>query len=124
MKLFDTDILIAHLRRVEPAVRLVHEAVETGVAVCSVMSRVEILGGMRSHERGDVRRLFSVLRMEPASDAIADRAGDFLRRHRRSHPGIGVPDYVIAATADVLGAELLTLNVRHYPMFEGLEPAF
>ena len=33
-------------------------------------------------------------------------------------------DYLVAATSIVLGAPLLTTNVRHFPMFEGLEPAY
>jgi predicted nucleic acid-binding protein len=37
---------------------------------------------------------------------------------------IGVADLVIAATAVRLGLPLATLNLRHLPMFEGLEPAY
>lgn len=123
MKLFDTDVLIAHLKGIAPATDLLRTATDTAVPVCSVLSRVEIEGGMRSRERPAVTRMFSGMRLEPVSDVIAARAGELMRRYRRSHSGIDVPDYVIAATAEVLGAELLTLNVKHYPMFEGLEPA-
>ena len=38
-----------------------------------------------------------------------------------SHSGIGLADYVIAATVDLRGYELGTLNVRHYPMLPNLE---
>jgi predicted nucleic acid-binding protein len=31
---------------------------------------------------------------------------------------------VIAATAEIHDAPLMTLNVKHFPMFEGLQPAF
>ncbi|MBN9607768.1 MAG: hypothetical protein BGO26_09890 [Actinobacteria bacterium 69-20] len=48
----------------------------------------------------------------------------FLRRYRRSHSGIGLGDYLIAATADTEGVELATLNVKHFPMFEGLQAPF
>ena len=105
-------------------IRLLSETVASQVAACSVLSRVEIEGGMRSAERSSVARLFSVLDLQPVTDLIAARAADYLRTHRRSHPGIDVVDYVIAATADVLGAELLTQNVKHFPMFEDLQPAF
>jgi predicted nucleic acid-binding protein len=54
------------------------------------------------------------------SDPIAARAGEHLRRYRRSHQGIDLVDYVIAATAELHEATLATLNVRHFPMFEGL----
>lgn len=124
MKLFDSTVLIAHLRGVAAATSLLREAVEQGEACCSVLSRVEIEGGMRSGERTHVRRLFAALDLQPVTDVIAARAGGYLRRFRASHQGIDLVDHVIAATADVVGAELLTLNVRHFPMFEDLEPAF
>ena len=47
-----------------------------------------------------------------------------MRQFRRSHAGIGPGDYLIAATADVQGFELATLNVKRFPMFKGLRPPF
>jgi predicted nucleic acid-binding protein len=47
-----------------------------------------------------------------------------MRRHRRSHHGIGLGDYLIAATATVRGLEPATLNVEHFPMFKGLRAPF
>jgi predicted nucleic acid-binding protein len=123
-QLFDSTVLIAHLRGQPGATSLLRAAVADGQARASVLSRVEVEGGMRSGERADVARLFSALHMESVSDAIAARAGALLRKYRRSHSGIDVVDYVIAATAEELGAELVTLNVRHFPMFEALRPAF
>ncbi|MBI4728091.1 MAG: type II toxin-antitoxin system VapC family toxin [Acidobacteria bacterium] len=124
MKLFDSTVLISHLRGAPEATALLREAVAAGEAACSVLSRVEIEGGMRSDERTAVRRLFSAVRLQPVTNDIAIRAGEFLREHRRSHRGIDLVDYVIAATADVLDAELLTLNVKHFPMLTALRPAF
>ncbi len=124
MKLLDSTVLIAHLRGVPEATQLLADAVAAGEAACSVLSRVEIEGGMRSAERSAVARLFSLMDLQPVTDLVAVRAGEFLRSHRRSHPGIDIADYVIAATADVLGADLLTLNVKHFPMMAGLRPAF
>lgn len=40
------------------------------------------------------------------------------------HSGIDDADYLIAATAISLEADLLTTNVRHFPMLEGLRPAY
>ena len=54
------------------------------------------------------------------TDAIARRAGRHLRRFRRSHPGIDLADYLIGATAEEEGATLVTLNVKHFPMVDGL----
>ena len=124
MKLFDTSVLIEYLRGSAEAAPIVDAAVVRDDAFASVLSRVEIEGTMRTHERQRVARLFAGFRMEAVSDIIASRAGEYLRQYRRSHVGIGVVDFVIAATADTLGAELVTLNVRHFPMFKGLKPAF
>jgi predicted nucleic acid-binding protein len=124
VKLFDSTVLIAHLRGVGEASDLLREAIRDDQAACSVLSRVEIEGGMRAAERSSVARLFAALRLEPVTDVIARRAGELLRAHRRSHPGIDVVDYVIAATAEVHRAQLLTLNIKHFPMVKGLKTAF
>jgi predicted nucleic acid-binding protein len=71
-----------------------------------------------------VWRLFSAFRVESANEMIGRRAGEMMRQYRRSHAGIGLGDYLIAATADVKGLKLETLNVRHFPMFAGLRPPF
>ncbi|MGH9190448.1 MAG: PIN domain-containing protein [Acidimicrobiales bacterium] len=122
-RLFDSTVLISHLRGDYRATELLIAALPEG-ALASVISRAEIEGGMRSGERRDVARLFGGLQLVPVSDAVASRAGAHLRKHRRSHPGIDLADYLIAATAEEEGAELATLNVKHFPMFGGLSPAW
>jgi predicted nucleic acid-binding protein len=119
--LFDTSVLIAHLRGDERATNLL-SSVTTDERRASVLARVEIEGGMRSGERSQVASLFSVVDLLPVTDAVARRAGELLRRYRRSHQGIDLVDYVVAATAELHGAQLATLNTRHFPMFEGLKP--
>jgi predicted nucleic acid-binding protein len=119
--LFDTSVLIAHLRGDEQATALL-TAVSTHDRLASVMARVEIEGGMRSGERAHVASLFGAIRLLPVTDAIAARAAEHLRRYRSSHSGIDLVDYVVAATAELHDAALATLNVRHFPMFKGLRP--
>ncbi len=41
--------------------------------------------------------LFDALRLQPVTDAVAATAARFLRSYRRSHQGIDLVDYVIAA---------------------------
>jgi hypothetical protein len=47
-----------------------------------------------------------------------------MQEYRRSHSGIGLGDYLIAATALTEGLELSTLNIRHYPTFPDLARPF
>lgn len=124
MILVDTDVLISHLRGVEAARDWLRNARRAGPLMVSVVTVAELTGGMRSAERHDVGRLLSGFRVEPATDAIARRAGEFMRTYRRSHAAIGIPDYLIAATADERGLDLATLNVRHFPMFPDLKAPF
>ena len=48
-RLFDSTILIAHLRGVPAATALLRAAAAGGEAHASVLSRTEIEGGVRSH---------------------------------------------------------------------------
>ena len=121
--LFDTSVLIAHLRGDRRATDLLL-SVPTIDRMASVLARVEIEGGMRSGERVSVAGLMDGLRLLQVTDAIARRAGEHLRRFRRSHTGIDLVDYVIAATAEAYDVPLLTLNTRHFPMFRDLKPPF
>lgn len=118
--LFDTTVLIAHLRG-DPRARELLLAASADDRCISVLTRIEIEGGMRTDERTRVAALLATMRKLPVSDAVARRAAIHLRRFRRSHTGIDVTDYVIAATAELHQARLQTLNVKHFPMFPDLQ---
>jgi hypothetical protein len=123
--LVDTDVLIANLRGVDAARDWLRDTrARTGRLAVSVVTNAEIIGGMRSPERREVTRLLNSLRPLPVTDMIAHRAGELRRHYRLSHAAIGVVDYLIAATAQVHGLELATLNTKHFPMFDDLEPPF
>lgn len=122
--LVDSDVLIAHLRGVDAAREWLRQQRAAGPLAVSAVSITEISGGMRSAERREVWQLLGSLRVEPVTELVARRAGEFMRQFRRSHSGIGIADYLIAGTADVRGLNLATLNVRHFPMFADLKAPF
>jgi predicted nucleic acid-binding protein len=118
----DTSILIEYLRGVEPARELVRSAVERGELVAaSPLSRIELSIGMRREEQRATDALVAALRWVAVDRAVVDRADELARRYGRSYSGIDAVDYCVAASAIVHGLELWTLNVRHFPMFDGLE---
>ncbi len=55
---------------------------------------------------------------------LADEAGELASRYLRSHPGVDTVDYLVAATTQLLNAQLYTMNIKHFPMFENLKPAY
>jgi predicted nucleic acid-binding protein len=123
--LVNSDVLIEHLRG-NTAARdgLVRARQSSGPLAISVLSLTEIAGGLRSPERREVIRLLGSMHRFEVSEQVAWRAATLLRGHRRSHTGIGLGDYPIAATALTEGIELVTLSIRDYPMFPGLARPF
>jgi hypothetical protein len=123
--LIDTCVLVDHLRGLSPATALLAAGVEDEVELWSVVVvRTEILAGMRASEQRATRRLLDQLRWVDVTRTLADRAGELARRYLRSHRGIDTVDYLIAASVQELSAELKTTNVKHYPMFAELVPAY
>jgi len=116
--LVDTTVLVDHLRGLPAATAWL--AALDAPPLCSEVSRAELVYGLRSTERAAAERLFSAVRWLPVDEAVARQAGEYGRRYRRSHTGIGMADLLIAATAATEGATLATSNLRHYPMFPRL----
>jgi len=117
----DTSVLIDHLRgKVEARDALTEVMVNGELVVGSVLTRTEILAGMRPTEATATYALLDALEWSPVSVEVADRAGALASTYLRSHPGVDTVDYVIAATTEVLGARLWTRNVKHFPMIAGL----
>lgn len=125
MKLLDSTVVIDYLRRDPRAMAVVDAAIDEGAWTgASEVVRFEVLAGARDDELLLIERFFTALGWVGVGEAISRRAGDLARAFRRSHSGIGDADYLIAATALELEAELLTTNVRHFPMLPGLRPAY
>jgi predicted nucleic acid-binding protein len=87
--LIDTSVLIDHLRGHEGARRALREAAESGERLAaSVLTKVEILAGMRTGEERATRRLLDSLDLIDTDDAVAELAGMLANRYLRSHPGV------------------------------------
>ncbi len=114
--LIDSDILIDHLRKEQSALDYIHQEIDDGAPLfISVISRIEILSGARKGEDETIRSLFDILTSVDVDLAIADGAGEYLMKFRKSH-ALGIGDAVIAATAKEMGMKLVTRNIKHYPM--------
>jgi predicted nucleic acid-binding protein len=125
VKLIDTSVAIDHLRGAQPAVQLLTELVEADEPLlASEIVRFELLAGVRDREVESLELFCSALNWVPVGEEVARSAAALAREHRRAHSGIDDADYLIAATALLLDAELLTTNVRHFPMLDGLTPAY
>ena len=123
--LVDTDVLIDFLRGREQAVSIVN--VESDRIILSSIAVAELYAGVRGGkdetEQTALERFLALFRVVPVTAAIARLGGLYKRDYGKSH-GISLADAVVAATATLENAELKTLNVKHYPMFNAIEPAY
>lgn len=118
--LVDTSVLIDYLRGHQGAGELLDRERAAAPLRASEITRLEVLAGMRADEEQPTRLLLGVLQWHPVDADVAEKAGELGRAWLPGHRGIDGADLAIAATAMLLGARLLTMNVRHFPMFEGL----
>ncbi|MGO1316404.1 MAG: type II toxin-antitoxin system VapC family toxin [Cellulomonadaceae bacterium] len=116
----DTSVLIDVLRGEPAAAAVLRTARHTGPLHASEMTRLEVLAGMRAREEIATRAFFEAFTWHPVDEQIAEVAGELGRRWLPGNRGIDSADLAIAATAMVHQARLLTQNVRHFPMFDGL----
>jgi len=125
VKVVDTTIAVDHLRGAPAATELLAGLISDGeTLVASEITRFELLAGVRKAELEALEAFFSSLAWASIDQEISRTAGTLAHRLRRSHGGIDDADYLIAATAIVLDANLLTTNVRHFPMIKGLRAPY
>jgi predicted nucleic acid-binding protein len=117
--LVDSDILIEVSRGRRPdIVSRWLELSRSGDAVLySPVSVAELWAGARPNEYEATNNLFRALTCVPIDEEAGRQAGAYLRHYRKTH-GVHVVDALIAAGAVTNGAQLWTLNRKHYPMKE------
>ena len=120
--LIDTDVLIDFLRGHDKAVAFVNDFFSR--IILSPIVVAELYAGVKGNAELTVLEDFiSLFRVVPLTAEIAKIGGLYKRDFGKSH-GVGLADAILAATADKEQAELKTLNVKHYPMLDGLEAAY
>lgn len=125
MKVLDTTVAVDYLRGRAGAVTVLERLLEEGERpAASEVVRFELLAGARPGELEQLEAFFSALAWIAVDEHVSREAAGLARIYRRSHSGINVADYLIAATNVLLNAELITTNVGHFPMFAGLEPPY
>ncbi len=112
--LVDTDILIDVSRGIQIAInRLQSEANNSKLAI-STITQMELIVGCRNktelHNLEQFLRRYVIIKV---NEFITDKAIELLSKYRLSH-GLLIPDGLIAATAIVIEAPLLSKNQRDY----------
>jgi len=112
----DTTVFVDYLRGRPDAVDAVRTSILAGgTLTASVLTRMELLAGVRDTERPALEAFLDQIPWIPVTREIAAVAGALMQRFMRSHGAISPVDYLIGATALVYGAELWTDSRRHFP---------
>ncbi|MGB9920617.1 MAG: type II toxin-antitoxin system VapC family toxin [Moorellales bacterium] len=119
--LFDTDVLIDHLRGFPASTAYLSKCqeMERWISVLTVME-LHAAPNISSQQQEKMSRLFEGL--TGVADVTVDtarRAGDLLARYGRSQ-GLNPVDALVAATALEMDAVLVTRNRRHFEFIAGL----
>src|SRR5882762_3132276 len=110
----DTDILIDAGRGVAQATSCLQAIEEQSALATSAVTQMELLVGSRNRKEQDgIEKFLSRFQVIKITSPASDMAVDLLRRYRLSH-GFLIGDALIAATALVLNAPLISKNQRDY----------
>lgn len=120
ISVIDTSVLIDHTRAVPEARAALLAAAAEGELHSSEIVRAELLILIRDAERESIQPLLDVIIWHPVDRQVSELAGELGRRWLPAFTGIDAADFLIAATTLLLGARLLTRNVKHFPMIDGL----
>ncbi len=112
--LLDTNVLVLHLRKRGSVTEFLLKWGQQDNLHISVVTRTELIAGMRPREERTTMDLLASLRNLPVTPAIADRAGRLIYAKARQGIQISFPDALIAATALEHELTVLTTNARHF----------
>ena len=116
--LIDTDVLIDYLRGQAEAVSYLESLTEP--LLISVVTVAELYAGVREGaERTALDEFIRAFEIVAVDKEIAIKGGLYRRDYGKSH-NTGLADALIAATAEVRQAELVTLNKKHFPMLASI----
>ncbi len=112
MILIDTNIFVDHLRNYASAVRFFESIAGRENVIFSAITETELLVGRVNEDNIKRDKLIHFLHQwnkKVIDNAVSVLAGDISRKY-----GLAVPDAIIASTAILNNAELVTKNVKDF----------
>lgn len=117
--LVDSDVLIEVSRARDPTIvaKWMELSESDALILFSPVTAAEVSASARPAEYPKLEALFDALVCLPTEVSVGRRAGEYLRRYRKSH-AVELGDALIAASAVTSGGRLWTRNRKRYPMPE------
>jgi predicted nucleic acid-binding protein len=113
----DTDIVIDLLKkRPDTVARFLDLAGAKTAVLLSPIVVAEVYAGAFLREHNDIEAFFSLCQPTHIDHETARLAGRYANAFRKSHQGISLEDFFLAAAAKAHRCPLWTGNRKHYPM--------
>ncbi len=116
MYLLDTDIVIWVLRGNKKYEDLFENLSNQGVLSISTITIAEVYKNIYPAEVLKTENLLNDLHIFDVTSLIAKQAGLYWQEHSKQLKNLSLTDCLIAATAHVHDATLVSLNTKHFPM--------
>lgn len=116
----DSSILVDHLRGGMHWLTFLESVDPQETLFLPTIVLFELYAGQSSKDervRQQIVRLMTKLQKVDLTDDIAQHAGEL---YRDVHIKLQAPDYIIAASALMVGAQVLTLNRKYFSQIPGL----
>ena len=119
MILIDTNVFIDFLRNHQPAVKFFESVFGMDDILFSAITESELVAGKECDDYNKKEKLLHFLhswKKIEVSNQIAVLAGDIVRKY-----DVHLPDAIIAASAIIFKAELMTKNTKDFQKIENLK---
>jgi len=116
--LLDTNILIEILKGNDKTISKV-EALEAKLSISSITAMELYYGALNKTELGKLEKFVSLFNIIELNENISKKATILVKRYAKSHT-LNIPDSLIASTALVLNAKLVTYNTKDFKYIDGI----
>jgi predicted nucleic acid-binding protein len=117
--LIDSNLFLYAAAKEKLAVAFLDSAIESEWAGYSTISRLELFGfpDLKKEDEGKLKDLLGCFSELGVTTEVVDRAIEIRRERRR----IKVPDAIVAASALVMNAKLVTRNADDFKNIKGIQ---
>lgn len=114
--LLDTNIILEAFWGLEPTASMIKLWIEKGAIAISAVTVAEIISKASKEEKQKLDLLISKFGVLPVDQVVAEIAGQYRQDFARKKKRVYLLDCFIAATAKLYNLDLVTRNIKDYPM--------
>ena len=117
--LIDTDVWVDFFKHKPAAMAFIEKLSQNTTLTLSTLTITELRSGWTGQDAELLLpHLYALATVVPVTKEIAEQAGAWRQQFKAKGISLGTPDTVIAATAYLNHASLVTNNTKDYPMEE------